>query len=266
MADRIRAVIVDDEKPARRNLTHLLGAETDIDLVAECANGLEALAAVEEHRPDLMFLDIQMPQITGFDVLRRIEDAHMPTIIFVTAYDAFAVKAFEVNALDYLLKPFDDQRFQQALARARERIHGDRGGDETALMRQLLTRLEAKTETAREAPQAKPEPLTRFMVKQDERYFFVRVEDVAWLCSAGNYVALHQDGKEHLVRGTLTETARRLGPGFLRISRTHIINVDAVQVFEPQFNGEYVAVMRDGATLTMSRKYKQIWGKLFPGR
>lgn len=265
-SERIATVIVDDERPARRNLAFLLQAEADIELVAECANGLEAISAVQEHRPDLMFLDIQMPQVTGFDVLRRLDDAHMPTVIFVTAYDAFAVQAFEVNALDYLLKPFDDARFQQALARARARIRADRQDEDVTLMRRLLTRLEAGAGHARLAPDPKPEPLTRFMVKSGERLFFVPAADVAWLSSAGNYVALHCGGKEYLVRGTLTETARRLGEPFVRISRTHIINIDAITAFEPQFNGEYLAEMNDGEKLLLSRKYKNHWGRLFAVR
>lgn len=264
--ERMTTVIVDDERPARRNLAFLLQAEPDIELVAECANGLEAIRAVNEHRPDLMFLDIQMPQVTGFDVLRRLDDAHMPTVIFVTAYDAFAVQAFEVNALDYLLKPFDDARFRQALDRARTRIRGHRQEEDVTLMRRLLTRLEAGAAQASHAPVPKPEPLTRFMVKSGERLFFLAVADVAWLSSAGNYVALHSGGKEYLVRGTLTETASRLGEPFVRISRTHIINVDAVEAFEPQFNGEYLAVMNDGEKLLLSRKYKNQWGRLFAVR
>ncbi len=261
--ERMTTVIVDDERPARRNLAFLLQAESDIELVAECANGLEAISAVNEHRPDLMFLDIQMPQVTGFDVLRRLDDAHMPIVIFVTAYDAFAVQAFEVNALDYLLKPFDDARFRQALDRARTRFHAHRQDEDLTLMRRLLTRLEAGAAQASSAPATKPEPLNRFMVKSGERLFFVAAGDVAWLSSAGNYVALHSAGKEYLVRSTLTETASRLGEAFVRISRTHIINIEAVEAFEPQFNGEYLAVMNDGEKLLLSRKYKNQWGRLF---
>ena len=265
MTKTIRTIIVDDELPARRNLQHVLGKEPDIELIASCANGFEALEAIDRHALDLMFLDVQMPQMTGFEVMRRIPDDRLPVTIFVTAFDAFAIQAFEVNAIDYLLKPFDDARFQKAVARARARIRDQRERENLQLMRRLLDQIESE-QPARPTPQPSEPPethLTRLMVKASDRFFFLPVAHIDWLASAGNYVEVHSGDKTYLVRGTLTHFANRLDRRFVRISRTNIINTERALGFEPHFHGEYMALMPDGAKLLMSRKFRGNWGGLF---
>jgi two-component system LytT family response regulator len=237
----IRALLVDDEPLARRRLRSLLRSESDVEVVGECADGSSAVAGIEALAPDLVFLDVQMPEADGFDVLEAVGAARMPVVVFVTAYDGYALKAFEVHALDYLLKPFSRERFQTTLTRAREEVRRrraevDDGRDAlAALLRQL-----------REAGRH-PE---RVVVRDGGRVSFVRVEDIDWVESAGNYLRIHVGPEAHLIRGTIKGSAEKLDPGtFMQISRSTIVNLDRVRAVHPWARGELVVVMSDGTQL-----------------
>jgi two-component system LytT family response regulator len=246
---KIKAIIVDDEPPARRNLRALLKGVTDVELVRECGNGREAVASIRALQPELVFLDVQMPEMDGFEVLEQLTDQPLPVIIFVTAYDQYALKAFEVSALDYLLKPFDDARFHKAMAQARRQIEQQ---DASELGRKLLT-LMGEHETRAEPTQY----LTRLLVKSSGRIIFVRVNDIDWIEAYDNYVKLNVGGKAHLVRQTMNDLEAALNPEqFARIHRSTIVNLDRVKELHPHLN-EHVVVLRDGTELKLSRTRKE---------
>lgn len=240
-------LIIDDEPLAREKLRRLLEREPDIEIVGECSHGAEALEAIVKHEPRLAFLDIQMPGMDGFEVLSKIPEKILPIVVFVTAHDRFALKAFEVHALDFLLKPFDEERFQSALARAREQAalrESSRAGERMA---SLLAELKGES--------SHPE---RLAVKSEGRIRLVRVKDILWIESADNYVKIHTRLEAHLMRETLQNLEKRLHPNeFLRISRSTIVNTAAVNELEPLFHGEYAVILHDGTRLTLTRSYKQ---------
>ena len=243
----IRAAIVDDEPLARRRIRNLLIGERDVEVVAECANGKEAIEALEASPPDLLFLDIQMPEIDGFDVLQALGVDRIPAVIFVTAYDQFALRAFEAHALDYLLKPFDDERFEAALQRARERIRQQQGGD-------LDRRLQALLETVR----GDHGYLQRLVVPTGHRSVFIRTEQIDWIEAERNYIRLHVGGRSYLMRENLSRIASALDPAkFCRIHRSTIVNIDRIQAVESLFRGEYLVVLHDGTKLTSGRSYRR---------
>jgi two-component system LytT family response regulator len=243
----IRAVIVDDEPLARRRIRSLLVEAGGVEVVAECANGREAIQAMEESPPDLLFLDIQMPEVDGFDVLRAIGVGHVPVVIFVTAYDQFALRAFEAHALDYLLKPFDDERFEAALQRARERIRQQQGGDLDHRLRALLQEVRGDRGYLR-----------RLAVPTGPRSVFVRTEEIDWIEAERNYIRLHVGGRTHLLRENLSRIESALDPAaFCRIHRSTIVNVDRIQAVESLFGGEYLVVLHDGTRLTSGRSYRR---------
>ena len=243
---RTRVVVADDEPLARERLRMLLSSEPWLELVAECQNGIEAIDAIQGLAPDLVFLDVQMPGATGFEVIEAVGAENMPPVVFVTAYDQYALKAFDVRALDYLLKPFDRERFQQALSRARQRV-GNSGPGE--LERRLLALMQDLKQT--------PHRVDRFVVKSGGRVYFVRAEEFDWIESAGNYVKLHVGGETHLLRETMTAIEAQLDPeAFFRIHRCHIVNIERVRELQPSFNGEYVVFLKNGARLTLSRGYR----------
>ena len=243
----IRVLLVDDEPLARQRLRALLEAEPDLEIAGECADGSQAVEAIRTHRPDLIFLDVRMPELDGFGVLEALAEEPRPAVIFVTAYDRFALKAFEVNALDYLLKPFDRERFRKALARAREQI-GRAQGDEVG------QQLRALLEDARGARKY----LDRVVIKSSARVFFLRVAEIDWIEAAGNYLKLHAGREEHLLRETMNNLEARLDPAkFLRIHRSTIVNVERIQELQPWFHGDYLVLLRDGTRLTLSRSYRQ---------
>lgn len=248
---KIKAIIVDDEPPARRNLRALLKAVPDIDLVKECGNGRDAVEVIRALEPDLVFLDVQMPEMNGFEVLEQLTDQPLPVIIFVTAYDQYALKAFEVSALDYLLKPFDDARFHKALAQARRQIEQQ---DASELGRKLLTlmgRREVRTD-------ASPRYLTRLLVKTAGRVIFIRTEEIDWIEAYDNYLRLHVGGKAHLLRQTMNELEAALNPEqFARIHRSTIVNLDRVKELHPHFNSEHLVILQDGTELKLSRTRKE---------
>ena len=245
--NKIRTVVVDDEPMARVRLLTLLQPETDIEVIAECADGVEAVAAVQQHAPDLVFLDVQMPGLNGFDVIQQVGAERMPIVIFVSAYDEYALKAFEVHAIDYLLKPFGRDRFQKTLQHARASLERRRAGD---LGRRLLALVN----------DIKPEPprLDRLVVKSGGRVFFLRTDDIDWIEAAGNYVRLHLGEESHLFRETMNRMEQRLDARrFSRIHRSRIVNTERIKELQPWFNGEYIVILRNGTKLTLSRGYRE---------
>jgi two-component system, LytTR family, response regulator len=244
----IRALIVDDEPLARERIQSLLGAERDIEVLRVCANGEEAVAAIKELRPDLVFLDVQMPGLGGFEVLRALGKEPLPLIIFVTAYDQHALKAFEVHALDYLLKPFKQARFAETVQRAREALANRRVSAASKGLLELL----GSTGTEREF-------ITRIAVKNGERTVFVKTAHIDYLESAGNYVVLHAGKENHVVRETLTALEEKLDPKkFIRINRSTIVNTDQIKELQPLFKGEHVVVLHNGKQLSLTRGVREI--------
>ena len=229
----IRCVIVDDEPLARQLVREYLAMDEELEIVAECANGFEAVKAVSAHDPDLLFLDIQMPKLDGFEVLSLLDRS--PIVVFVTAYDEYALRAFEVHALDYLLKPYSADRFKSALVHARQHLGARRPGSH---------------------PPA-PERRDRLVIRSSGRIYFVRMRDIDWCEAAGNYVRLHAGPQTHLVRGTMAHIESQLErTQFVRIHRSTIVNVDRIQELHSSFGGEYVVLLHDKTRLTLSRGYR----------
>ena len=249
----IRTLIVDDEPFARVRLRELLNKESDIENVGECSCGREAVQAIRELRPELVFLDIQMPDFDGFEVIRAVGVEVMPVIIFVTAYDEYALQAYGVHPADYLLKPFDRARFQGALEHARMHLRNpatEAGGD--------LMASPGINGGAGEGPR-----LDRFAIRSNGRVILLRAEEIDWMESAGNYVSLHAGKKSHLIRETLSGLEGRLDPRrFVRIHRCTIVNIDRVQELQTYFHGEYKVILQDGTQLTLSRNYRENLGAL----
>lgn len=244
---KIRAMVVDDEAIARERVVGLLQQEQDIELIGECSDGQQAVSAINAQQPDLVFLDVQMPAIDGFAVIQQVGPERMPAVVFVTAFDEYALRAFEVHALDYLLKPFGRDRFQQALQHARVHVERRRAGD-------LGKRLMALVQDIKPEPQK----LDRLVVKSGGRVFFLRTDDIVWIEAAGNYVRLHLAEGSHLFRETMNGIEARLDPQhFVRIHRSRIVNSDRIKELQPWFNGEYVVVLQSGPRLTLSRGYRE---------
>ena len=228
----IRALVVDDESLARRNLTVLLQGDPDIASVTECASGMEAVEEIGRSKPDLVFLDVQMPECGGFDVLELLGN-ELPTIIFVTAYDEYALRAFEAGALDYLLKPFDNARFVRALNRAKDRL-------------------------AHYAP-SRPLPAERLIVKSRGQVLFLNVVDIDWIEAAGYYACVHVGSDTHIIRRTLLELERDLGDErFIRIHRSIIVNLDRIYGLEIQNGGDYEVVLKSRIRLQLSRRFRKL--------
>jgi two-component system LytT family response regulator len=237
MTAKIKTLVVDDEPIARARMVSLLREEADIELVGECSSGVQAKTAIESTTPDLLFLDIQMPEMNGLDLARSIQASGAPAVVFVTAYDDYAVRAFEVHALDYLLKPFSAERFRAALGHAREHV--------------------AKRRANGGSPPRDANRRNRLMIKSSGRIHFVRMADIDWCEAAGNYVRVHVNTQSYLVRDTMSHVESELDPHqFMRIHRSTIVNVDRVQEMQSSFNGEYVVLLRGGMRLTLSRGYR----------
>jgi two-component system LytT family response regulator len=227
---RIRTLIVDDEPPALANLRVLLRRDQEVEIIAECGSGAEALTEIRGKKPDLVFLDVQMPECDGFDVLELL-GGELPAFIFVTAYDQYALRAFEAGALDYLLKPFDNARFDRALARAKERI------------------AHAKSAAKK---------LERFAIKGTGQISFVNIAEIDWIEAADYYACLHVGAKSHLLRRSIAELEEDLDPRrFCRIHRSAIVNLERVRGLELREDGEHDAVLEDGTRLRMSRRYRK---------
>lgn len=251
MDKKIRTVVVDDEPLACKRLEKLLKEDEEIDLLSLCANGKEAIKTINASEPDLVFLDIQMPEINGFEVLQQIEVEKVPLIIFVTAYDEYALKAFDVHALDYLLKPFKKERFYESLDRAKKALQKDNRAQINGNIESLLAYLDESGD-----------PLTRILVKSSGRYFFLKTSDIDWIESAGNYVRIHSKGENYLIRETMINMEKKLNSDtFFRIHRSTIINVEKVKELEQWFHGDYQVIMYDDQKLTMSRNYKELLEK-----
>lgn len=246
----LRALVVDDELLARQRIRHLLRRATDIDVAGECANGLEAVKAIEDLKPDLVFLDIQMPELDGFGVVEAVGAEAMPPTLFITAYDQHALRAFEVHALDYLLKPFSVERFHQALERARRWCVHQKDG--------TGPNLEALIDGLR---QERPW-VDRLLVKLGDRHVLVRTAAIQWIEAEDNYVRLHVEGTSHLLRQTMTGVLGRLDPAqFRRIHRSAIVNLDCIKEFQPWSGGDHLVIMRDGTKLTLSRTFRDQFGE-----
>ena len=248
----IGALIVDDEPLARQRIRLLLSEERDVEIVGECADGLEAVARIQAAKPDLVFLDVQMPEMDGFEVLRQVPPGRLPVVIFTTAYDEHALRAFDAHALDYLLKPFKPERFRQAVQRARELIGDQQAG---AAARGLLDLL-----AERPAPAAY---LSRLAVRTAGKVIFVDVDDIDTIEAAGKYAVVHVGKENHILRETLLHFEAKLPPDrFLRISRSVIVNLERVQELQPLFKGENVVVLRNGKRYTATRPLREIQQKL----
>ncbi|MCI0433691.1 MAG: LytTR family DNA-binding domain-containing protein [Gemmatimonadetes bacterium] len=272
----MRAVIVDDEPVARAGIRQLLAADAEVTVVGEAGSGPAAVRAILEHEPDLLFLDIQMPEMNGFEVLDAVGPARVPAVIFVTAYDQFAVRAFEVQALDYLLKPFDDERFRAVLGRAKAHVRRARDGDLAARLSALLEQWESsrpsqphagpdrttQPSTSRRLRRRGPEPaggwLARIIVRGSGRVFFQPVEEIDWIEAADYYARLHVSGKTHLVRETLAALEKQLDPRrFLRVHRSAIVNIDRIKELRPDWRNRHELVLRDGTAVPLSRGRKK---------
>lgn len=239
----IRAVIVDDEPLARERIRSLIGQEPDVEVVGEAGDGTSAVDLVRRAKPDLMFLDVQMPGLDGFGVLQALEGAVPPAVVFVTAYDQYALQAFDVHALDYLLKPFNGRRFKKAMQRARTDLARDSGPE---VNERLLSLLEGLRSDRR--------PPERIVLKSAGRVSFLKVDEVDWVEAEGNYVRLHVGPNSHLLRETMKNIEGRLDPDrFIRIHRSTIVNTDRIKELHPLFHGEYAVILRDGTRLTASR-------------
>ena len=246
---KIKTLIVDDEAIARDRVRRFLTAEPDIEILGECRNGREAVAAIKKLRPDLVFLDIQMPQLDGFETLAALDPADLPAVVFVTAFDQYAIQAFVVHALDYLLKPFSHERFRQSLAHVRKQLDRDDSGGLRNVDNRLLSLLEGI--------KAPPKFAERLVIKATGRVYFLKTEDIDWIEACGNYVTLHVGAENHLLRETLSHLESRLDPArFLRIHRSRLVNLDCVKELTPLFNGDYTVVLQSGDELTLSRTYR----------
>lgn len=245
---KIKALIIDDEPLACKRIVTLLEEYDQVEVAAVCHNGMEAINEIKNKNPELIFLDIQMPEIDGFEVLRHIDTDSLPCVIFVTAYDEYALKAFEVHALDYLLKPFKKERFGEALARAQNTINREKATDFTNKVERLLVSLETSKDV-----------LSRIMVESSGQYFFLDIDEVEWIESAGNYVEIHAGDRSYLIRETMVNMERKLDSNiFFRIHRTAIVNINFIKALEKWFHGDYKITLMNGEELTMSRNYKKL--------
>jgi two-component system, LytTR family, response regulator len=227
----VRALVVDDERLARERVRTLLEQAAGVTVVGECSGGREAVEAILAERPDLVFLDVQMPDLNGFEVLDAVASEWLPAVIFVTAYDEYAIKAFEVHAIDYLLKPIEPERFRKALARATKRG--------------LLSLLDER-------------PIDRLVIRTRGKVSFLRPSEIDWIEADGKHARLHTGPETHVVRHTLTRLEQRLAAhGFVRVHRSAIVNVDRIKELEPWFHGEYVVILKDGTKLTSSAAHSQ---------
>ncbi len=242
----IRVLIIDDEPISRRGIGKFVSGEPEFAIVGEAANGLEAVAKIAELRPDIVFLDIQMPDLDGFGVVECLDPESLPVIIFVTPFDEHAIRAFEVHAFDYVLKPFDEKRILKALHRARSYVQERR---DSAVRKELGAMLSDLRKERR---------LERFVVRDNERIFFVPVSDVVWIEAAGNYACLHTLNSSHILRETMSNLEDRLAmQQFVRVRKSAIVNGNRIREVRPMFNGEYDLLLSDGRTVTSSRRYRQ---------
>jgi two-component system LytT family response regulator len=247
---KLRVLIADDEPLARKLIRRFLKQEPDVEIVGECGDGKEAVVAIQKTKPDLLFLDVQMPELDGFAVLDNVTTAEMPQVIFTTAYESYAIRAFELHALDYLLKPFDHVRFKAAMQHARERFHARGRSEEEVQIGSLL-----------ETIKAQQQHLDRLIIKADGRITFLNTHEIDWIEADDKYVYLHTRKGKKMVRQTLSGMEAQLDPQrFRRIHRSAIVNVERIKELQPLFSGEHSVLLENGTKLTLSRNYKD---KLF---
>ncbi len=247
----IRTIIIDDEPVARRIIKKYLKDESEFEIIAECRDGAEAVEKILALKPDLIFLDIQMPEVDGFDVVNSIKAKYLPYIIFVTAYDQYAVKAFEINALDYLLKPFDKARLFKSISRAKDIINSR--DDYQFKINDLLAELKNDKKY-----------LNRIMIKSSGRIFFLKTSEIDWIEAAAYYIKIHSGKNSYLIRETLNNFEAGLDPEiFTRVHRSYIVNIEKIREVQPWFNNKYVAILNDGVEVSISRSYKDRFFKKF---
>jgi two-component system LytT family response regulator len=249
----MKILIVDDEPLARERVRRHLRDEPGVEIVGEAGNGREAVTAIEEKTPDLVFLDVQMPEMNGFDVLKALEENKIPAIVFTTAYDKYAIQAFEFHALDYLLKPFSRERFRRSVRHAREQLENSRqSGSIDERLVSLLENLKAK------------KYLERIVVKSSGRVFFIKTDEIDWIEAAGNYLKLHVGRDAHLIRETMQSIEAKLDPEkFFRIHRSTLVQIDRIKELHPLFGGDYAVILRNGTELNLSRNYRERLPELF---
>ena len=258
---RFRVVVVDDEATARAGIADLVTADPELEVVAMCADGISAAKTIVEVAPDLVLLDVQMPRMDGFDVVRAVGPERMPLVVFITAYDQFALRAFEVFAFDYVLKPFDDDRFRAAMTRAKGVLRNVEDGRFGRQIRALLDQARSRDATADEAYDANASvattsqaPLTRLVIKTAGRVMLLKVDDIDWIESADYCVRVHSGGRAYMIRDSMGSLEMRLDPTrFFRTSRSAIVNLDRIQEMQPSFRGEHVIMLRDRTKLMLSR-------------
>jgi two-component system, LytTR family, response regulator len=249
----IKTLIVDDEPLARDRVKRFLRDESDLEIVGECGNGVDAVASIKQNKPDLVFLDIQMPEKNGFEVIKALSGKTLPTVVFVTAYDQYALQAFDVHALDYLLKPFTRERIHRAVTRAREQIENRRIGNIDERLVSLIADLKGEKKY-----------LERLVVKSVGRVFFLKTDEIDWIEAAGNYVKLHVGRESHMIRETMNGIEAKLDPDkFLRIHRSTVVHIDRIRELQPMFSGDYAVILRDGNELALSRNYRERFLELF---
>lgn len=253
---KIRTVIADDMPLARSRIRRYLKTDSEIEIISECSRGGEAIEAINNLKPDLVFLDVEMPEVSGFEVLQAINLDPTPVVIFVTAYDQFTLRAFDYHALDYLLKPFDEARLKRALERAKRELKQTKQTDINEQLQSVLQNGKAESKF-----------LKRIAIKSGERTFFLPTDDIDWVSTAGNYLELHVGKQTHLIRERMCELEAKLDPTkFVRIHRLSLINIERVREMQPLFNGDYVIILRNGARLTLSRTYREKLFDLIEGK
>jgi two-component system LytT family response regulator len=241
-------VVIDDEPPARAKLLRFIAELPDFRVVAEAGTVEDGIEAVRTTQPDVLFLDIQLGSHSGFDILEALRGIPTPLVVFTTAYSEYAVKAFELQALDYLLKPFDRDRFTRSIERTREALKEPDHSDVEERVRRLIAQIPGRPATAQQ-----------ILIKDTDRAFFLMVDDIQRVSASGNYVEVHARGKVHLVRDTLTTFIAQLDPSeFLRVHRSHVVRISFITEMRPLFHGDYELVLRDGQTLSLSRRYKAL--------
>ncbi len=272
-ANKIKTLVIDDEPAARRGICALLDRDPDVQVIGEAASGTEAVTKIRAERPDLVFLDVQMPEMSGFKVLESLGDCPAPAVIFVTAYDQHALQAFEVNAVDYLLKPYDDDRFWAAVRRAKAEIVrrqtdllGHKLNNLLSYLQNATPGASAVATAASSAPAPAPaggpasETITRdrILLKAGGEIYFLKAEEIDWIEAEGDYMKFHAGGRVHLLRETMGNLEERLdAKRFIRIHRSTIVNIDRVKKLSPSFAGEYAVILHDGTKLRLSRGYHE---------
>lgn len=249
---KLRAIIAEDEPLALERVKVFLAEEPDVEVVAECADGAAAVKAVEALRPDLLFLDVQMPRLNGFEVIEALGDAGLPAVIFTTAHDQHAIRAFEVNAVDYLLKPYKPARFKKALERVRRQLNSSSSAVDGSPLGALLNHLRSSADTA-----------PRILVKSPDRIIFLKPAEIDYVEADGNYVQLHSGQERHMIRETMASLESRLtGAGFMRISRSAIVNLHRIRELKPSATGQYCVVLRTGGRIEMTCPFRELQERL----